>query len=184
MLWFLSNTQTLTSVKTPAVTCVTTRVWTQWAASCVTVTAASYWPRTSTPASHYTTVSLCCFLTATPLVLNVGRLTSWFAFCVAVSSSGKSDTLMSSGTCSFTCQDFLNMKNSLLQLKLKLANRADKQSSGRAGKLLEVPCRPGLSGPPGGPGLPGKAGIQAGVTWYIWKICLLSKDPKKPKKQS
>lgn len=74
---------------------------------------------------------------------------------VAVSSSGKSDTLMSSGTCSFTCQDFLNMKNNLLQLKLKLANRADKPSSGRAGKFLEVPCHPGVSGPPGGPGLPG-----------------------------
>lgn len=43
-------------------------------------------------------------------------------FCVAVSSSGKSDTLMSAGTCSFTCQDFINMKNSLLQLKLKLGN--------------------------------------------------------------
>lgn len=43
-------------------------------------------------------------------------------FCLAVSSSGKSDTLMSAGTCSFTCQDFMNMKNSLLQIKLRLGN--------------------------------------------------------------
>lgn len=57
------------------------------------------------------------------------------------------------------------MKNSLLQLKLKLANRADKPSSGRAGKLLEVPCHPGLSGPPGGPGLPGNTGVQARFTF-------------------
>lgn len=42
--------------------------------------------------------------------------------CVTVRSTGKSDTLMSAGTCSFTCQDFRNMKSSLLQLKLKLEN--------------------------------------------------------------
>lgn len=56
------------------------------------------------------------------------------------------------------------MKNSLLQLKLKLANRADKASSGRPGKHLEVPCHPGLSGPPGGPGLPGNTAVQARFT--------------------
>lgn len=94
------------------------------------------------------------------------RLVFGFFFRVAVSSSGKSDTLMSSGTCSFTCQDFLNMKNSLLQLKLKLANRADKPSSGRAGKFLDVPCHPGLSGPPGGPGLPGNT--RVGWQEYKW----------------
>lgn len=56
------------------------------------------------------------------------------------------------------------MKSSLLQLKLKLANRADKPSAGRAGKVLEVPCHPGLSGPPGGPGLPGNTAVQARFT--------------------
>lgn len=46
-----------------------------------------------------------------------GRVT-----CVPVRSTGKSDTSTSAGTCSVTCQDFVNMKSSLLQLKLKLGN--------------------------------------------------------------
>uniref|UniRef100_A0A672I1Q6 EGF-like domain-containing protein n=1 Tax=Salarias fasciatus TaxID=181472 RepID=A0A672I1Q6_SALFA len=79
-------------------------------------------------------------------------------------SSGKSDTLMSAGTCSFTCQDFTNMKHSLLQLKLRLG---DTQSSnqvtpGQAGTLLKtVPdnsCLSGLPGPPGAPGVAGQPG--------------------------
>ncbi|KAI3377006.1 hypothetical protein L3Q82_000231 [Scortum barcoo] len=90
-------------------------------------------------------------------------------YCL-VSSSGKSDTLMSAGTCSFTCQDFINMKNSLLQLKLRLgntqspnqvpglANSSDKPSLGRAGKSPDSPCLPGLPGPPGAPGVPGHPG--------------------------
>ncbi|KAM4593836.1 collagen and calcium-binding EGF domain-containing protein 1-like [Odontesthes bonariensis] len=87
-----------------------------------------------------------------------------------LSASGKSDTLMSAGTCSLTCQDFMNMKNSLLQLKLRLgnaqspnqvpglANSSDKPSLGRAGKGPDSPCLPGLPGPPGVPGHPGDPG--------------------------
>ncbi|KAA8596136.1 hypothetical protein FQN60_011427, partial [Etheostoma spectabile] len=91
--------------------------------------------------------------------------------CIPVhnlSSSGKSDTLMSSGTCSFTCQDFMNMKSSLLQLKLRLgntqspnqvpglANSSDKPSLGRAGK--RHPGEPGKRGEPGEGGPPGPRG--------------------------
>ncbi|XP_017284159.1 collagen and calcium-binding EGF domain-containing protein 1-like [Kryptolebias marmoratus] len=87
-----------------------------------------------------------------------------------LSSSGKSDTLMSVGTCSFTCQDFINMKTNLLQLKLRLgntqssnqvpglANSSDKPSQGRGGKSPDGPCLPGLPGPPGAPGVPGHPG--------------------------
>ncbi|XP_061562965.1 collagen and calcium-binding EGF domain-containing protein 1-like [Cololabis saira] len=93
--------------------------------------------------------------------------------CIPVhnlSSSGKSDTLMSAGSCSFTCQDFTNMKNSLLQLKLRLgnthspnqvpglANSSDKPSLGRSGKSPDSPCLPGLPGSPGAPGVPGHPG--------------------------
>ncbi|PWA29013.1 hypothetical protein CCH79_00006190 [Gambusia affinis] len=91
--------------------------------------------------------------------------------CILVhnlSSSGKSDTLMSAGSCSFTCQDFMNMKSSLFQLKLRLGNtQSHNQVSGlannsnkpiRAGKSTDSPCLPGLPGPPGAPGLPGHPG--------------------------
>ncbi|TKS69757.1 Collagen and calcium-binding EGF domain-containing protein 1 [Collichthys lucidus] len=93
--------------------------------------------------------------------------------CISVhnlSSSGKSDTLMSAGTCSLTCQDFMNMKNSLLQLKLKLgntqspnqvsglANSSDKPSLGRTGKSPDSSCLPGPPGAPGVPGHPGEPG--------------------------
>ncbi|KAM9766088.1 collagen and calcium-binding EGF domain-containing protein 1-like [Menidia menidia] len=93
--------------------------------------------------------------------------------CISIdslSTSGKSDTLMSAGTCSLTCQDFMNMKNSLLQIKLRLgntqspnqvpglANSSDKSSFGRAGKSPDSPCLSGLPGPPGAPGVPGHPG--------------------------
>ncbi|KAJ0056252.1 hypothetical protein NL108_004531, partial [Boleophthalmus pectinirostris] len=83
-----------------------------------------------------------------------------------LSSSGKSETLMSAGACSFTCQDFVNMKNSLQQLKSKLgstqasnqvsglANSSDKRSHGRSGKTSAGLCPPGLPGSPGSPGVP------------------------------
>ncbi|XP_077569421.1 collagen and calcium-binding EGF domain-containing protein 1-like [Stigmatopora nigra] len=78
--------------------------------------------------------------------------------CIAVhniSSSEKSDTLMSADTCSFTCQDFLNMKSSLLQIKLRLAS--SQVPLGRPGKS---PGLPGPSGPPGVPGHPGGPGAR------------------------
>ncbi|KAM4602645.1 collagen and calcium-binding EGF domain-containing protein 1-like [Polymixia lowei] len=87
-----------------------------------------------------------------------------------LSSSGKSDTLMSAGSCSFTCQDFVNMRNSLLQIKLRLgstqspnqvpglANSSDKPSQGRAGKGPDGPCPAGPPGSPGSPGVPGHPG--------------------------
>ncbi|XP_054627243.1 collagen and calcium-binding EGF domain-containing protein 1-like isoform X2 [Dunckerocampus dactyliophorus] len=90
-------------------------------------------------------------------------------YCL-VSSSGKSNTLMSATTCSFTCQEFTDMKNSLLQLKLRmantqsqnqvpeLANRSDKPPVGRPGKGPDSTRRPGLPGPPGPPGVPGHPG--------------------------
>lgn len=87
-----------------------------------------------------------------------------------LSPSGKSETLMSAGACSFTCQDFINMKNSLQQLKSKLgntpslhqvsglANSSDKRSHGRSGKASASLCPSGLPGPPGAPGVPGHPG--------------------------
>uniref|UniRef100_A0A8C5GNR5 EGF-like domain-containing protein n=1 Tax=Gouania willdenowi TaxID=441366 RepID=A0A8C5GNR5_GOUWI len=64
-------------------------------------------------------------------------------------SSGKSDTLMSAGTCSFTCQDFMGMKNSLLQLKLRLGNSQSsnmvKHQRGEVGETRP----PGIQGPRG-----------------------------------
>ncbi|XP_064192145.1 collagen and calcium-binding EGF domain-containing protein 1-like [Anguilla rostrata] len=89
-----------------------------------------------------------------------------------LSSSGKSDTLMSAGSCSLTCQDFVSMKNSLLQLKLRLgstqptsqvlspglANSSDKPSLGWGGKGSVSPAPPGPPGSPGPPGAPGLRG--------------------------
>uniref|UniRef100_A0A674PFF4 EGF-like domain-containing protein n=1 Tax=Takifugu rubripes TaxID=31033 RepID=A0A674PFF4_TAKRU len=78
--------------------------------------------------------------------------------CIPV-STGTSDTLMSAGTCSFTCQDFSNMKSSLLQLKLKLGNIQTQN-------LLHMypfvftghPGEPGKKGEPGEKGHPGLQG--------------------------
>uniref|UniRef100_A0A667YUW4 EGF-like domain-containing protein n=1 Tax=Myripristis murdjan TaxID=586833 RepID=A0A667YUW4_9TELE len=70
-------------------------------------------------------------------------------------SSGKSDTLMSAGSCSFTCQDFVNMRNSLLQLKLRLGNT---QSPNQLFILLSSPGHPGEPGERGDPGERGMPG--------------------------
>uniref|UniRef100_A0A3Q2XKK8 EGF-like domain-containing protein n=1 Tax=Hippocampus comes TaxID=109280 RepID=A0A3Q2XKK8_HIPCM len=102
--------------------------------------------------------------------------------CIAVHnrkiSSGKSDTLMSADTCSFTCQDFINMKSNLLQIKLRLG------SSQVA--LVEVSCwllfivvvliqlcllylqvrhpgGPGARGDPGEGGSPGPRGPRGDI---------------------
>uniref|UniRef100_A0A3Q2ZGM9 EGF-like domain-containing protein n=1 Tax=Kryptolebias marmoratus TaxID=37003 RepID=A0A3Q2ZGM9_KRYMA len=66
-------------------------------------------------------------------------------------SSGKSDTLMSVGTCSFTCQDFINMKTNLLQLKLLLEYIY-------CVFHLSLPGHPGEPGTPGEPGERGRPG--------------------------
>ncbi|KAI9542075.1 hypothetical protein NQZ68_023658 [Dissostichus eleginoides] len=87
--------------------------------------------------------------------------------CIPVhnlSSSGKSDTLMSAGSCSFTCQDFLSMKSTLLQLKLRLGNtQSPNQVPGLANSSDKPSLRTGkspdsFSGPPGPPGAPGVPG--------------------------
>lgn len=64
----------------------------------------------------------------------------------------------------------MSMKNSLLQLKLRLgntqspnqvpglANSSNKPSHGRQGKIPDSHCPPGLPGPPGAPGVPGHPG--------------------------
>ncbi|XP_010876641.1 collagen and calcium-binding EGF domain-containing protein 1 isoform X1 [Esox lucius] len=89
-----------------------------------------------------------------------------------LSSSGKSDPLMSAGSCSLTCQDFVNMRNSLLQLKQRLGitqsfnqllspdlvNSSEKPSAGRLWKGPETVASPGPPGPPGSPGFPGPTG--------------------------
>ncbi|XP_015198911.1 collagen and calcium-binding EGF domain-containing protein 1-like isoform X2 [Lepisosteus oculatus] len=84
------------------------------------------------------------------------------------SSAGKSETLMSAGSCSFTCQDFLNMKHSLLQLKqrmlsLSLANDSDKPPNIWSGKGPETQNLPGNPGPPGPAGPPGPRGEPGGT---------------------
>ncbi|XP_076144271.1 collagen and calcium-binding EGF domain-containing protein 1-like [Alosa pseudoharengus] len=84
---------------------------------------------------------------------------------------GKLDPLMSSGSCSVTCQDIISMRNSLQQLKLRLAshspgqalspglaNSSDKPSVGRPGKGQDLHPLAGLPGSPGPPGLPGHPG--------------------------
>ncbi|KAJ8343449.1 hypothetical protein SKAU_G00307780 [Synaphobranchus kaupii] len=85
-------------------------------------------------------------------------------------SGGKSDTLISAGSCSFTCQDLISMRNSLLQLKLRLTsappspqmlspdlpNSSDKPSP-RWGE--KGPNTSTLIGPPGSPGPPGIRGL-------------------------
>ncbi|KPP61282.1 hypothetical protein Z043_120640 [Scleropages formosus] len=79
---------------------------------------------------------------------------------------------MSGGSCSLTCQDFLNLRNSLQQLKLRLgtalpsgqvlppglANSSEKLSHGWVGKGPDAPAVTGPPGPPGPPGLPGLQG--------------------------
>lgn len=99
-------------------------VWTPSAASCVAVTAATFWPRTDAPASLWIAVSL-----------ELWRRPSETFVCLqphacmlsTVRSTGKSNPLMSAGSCSFTCHDFLNMQSGLLQLKLKLGSMQSPQ---------------------------------------------------------
>ncbi|CAL8350061.1 unnamed protein product [Merluccius merluccius] len=84
-----------------------------------------------------------------------------------LNSSGKADPLMSASSCSFTCQDFVSMKSSILQLKLHLGSAqpvpvfpksSNKPSQRRGAKGHDGPCPPGPLGPPGAPGVPGHPG--------------------------
>lgn len=74
----------------------------------------------------------------------------------------KSDNVMKEGTCSATCEDFHQMKITVLQLKQKIAmlpNNADvsKQLTNEK-KLTTHPFLPGPPGPPGPAGSPGPKG--------------------------
>ncbi|XP_026143960.1 collagen and calcium-binding EGF domain-containing protein 1-like isoform X1 [Carassius auratus] len=79
-----------------------------------------------------------------------------------LSSSSKSETQMSSGWCSLSCQDFINMRSSLLQIRLllehtqgsslSLDNNSHKPAHGKN------PESHTSSGPPGPPGERGQKG--------------------------
>ncbi|XP_024859814.1 collagen and calcium-binding EGF domain-containing protein 1 isoform X2 [Kryptolebias marmoratus] len=71
----------------------------------------------------------------------------------------KCDNLMNAGTCSATCEDFLQIKKTVLQLKQKMAllsNSADVPVQMTSEKTLTSSVF--LPGPPGSPGLPGETG--------------------------
>ncbi|XP_059802569.1 collagen and calcium-binding EGF domain-containing protein 1-like isoform X7 [Hypanus sabinus] len=82
----------------------------------------------------------------------------------------KSEHLMSAGTCSVTCEEFLQMKQTLVQLKQKLLlssldNSSEKlQPLRKCTERLQCPPhivgRPGAPGPPGSPGRPGAKGMM------------------------
>uniref|UniRef100_UPI00398E92A5 collagen and calcium-binding EGF domain-containing protein 1-like isoform X2 n=1 Tax=Pristiophorus japonicus TaxID=55135 RepID=UPI00398E92A5 len=89
------------------------------------------------------------------------------------SSAIKSQHLMSAGTCSVTCEEFIQMKQTLAQLKQKLLlthldNASEKPQLAR--KCTEtlpcpphLPVLPGAPGPPGAPGNPGPKGSTGPV---------------------
>ncbi|XP_032870815.1 collagen and calcium-binding EGF domain-containing protein 1-like [Amblyraja radiata] len=83
------------------------------------------------------------------------------------SSAIKSEHLMSAGTCSMTCEEFRQMKQTLTQLKQRLLltnldNSSEKIQSRKCAERLQ--CAPhimdhrGVPGPPGSPGRPGDRG--------------------------
>ncbi|XP_076027902.1 collagen and calcium-binding EGF domain-containing protein 1 isoform X2 [Genypterus blacodes] len=82
----------------------------------------------------------------------------------------KSDNVMNAGTCSATCDDFHQIKLSVLQLKQKVAmfsNNAEIPEQMTNEKTLTphtfVPCPPGIPGPPGDPGPEGPPGLPGPV---------------------
>ncbi|XP_022535546.2 collagen and calcium-binding EGF domain-containing protein 1 [Astyanax mexicanus] len=94
------------------------------------------------------------------------------SFSHSAGSAGKSDNQMSAGSCSLTCQDIINMRTSLQQLKLRighthspgqmpstgLANGSEKTLPARVGKNSDSHPPSGPPGAPGPPGLPGHPG--------------------------
>ncbi|XP_043072417.1 collagen and calcium-binding EGF domain-containing protein 1-like [Puntigrus tetrazona] len=75
-----------------------------------------------------------------------------------LSSSSKSETQMSSGSCSLSCQDFINMRSSLLQIRLQLEHTQG--SSPSLDNNSHKPESHTSSGPPGPPGERGEKGEQ------------------------
>ncbi|XP_050990461.1 collagen and calcium-binding EGF domain-containing protein 1-like [Labeo rohita] len=87
-----------------------------------------------------------------------------------LSSSSKSETQMSSGSCSLSCQDFINMRSSLQQIRLQLGhthaqgsspsldNNSHKPAHRRTEKNPDGQTSSGPPGPPGPPGVPGDPG--------------------------
>ncbi|XP_069026478.1 collagen and calcium-binding EGF domain-containing protein 1 isoform X1 [Embiotoca jacksoni] len=78
----------------------------------------------------------------------------------------KSDNVMNAGTCSATCDDFHQIKMSVLQLKQKmsvLSNSAEVPEQMTSEKILTstmfLPGPPGSPGPPGDPGPEGPPGF-------------------------
>lgn len=83
-----------------------------------------------------------------------------------LNSSVKSETQMSSGSCSLSCRDFMNMRSSLLEITLLLGHTPAQGSSPspehnshnpaqeRTGKNPDIHIITGPAGPPGPPGLP------------------------------
>ncbi|XP_075899800.1 collagen and calcium-binding EGF domain-containing protein 1 isoform X3 [Nelusetta ayraudi] len=85
----------------------------------------------------------------------------------AVHLFDKSDNVMNVGTCSATCDDLLQIKASVLQLKQKMAllsNVPDVPEQMTADKILTsslfIPGSPGLPGPQGEPGPEGPPGMS------------------------
>ncbi|KAG7499158.1 collagen and calcium-binding EGF domain-containing protein 1 isoform X1 [Solea senegalensis] len=77
----------------------------------------------------------------------------------------KSDNVMNAGTCSATCDDFHQIKVSVLQLKQKMAmlsNSADvpEQMTSEKMPAMFLPGPPGLPGPLGDPGPEGPPGLK------------------------
>ncbi|RXM95461.1 Collagen and calcium-binding EGF domain-containing protein 1 [Acipenser ruthenus] len=82
----------------------------------------------------------------------------------------KSDNVMKAGTCSATCEEFQQIRQTVLQLKQKIAllpNNADVSKQITSEKMLTSnsylpgpPGQPGLPGPPGAPGPKGSFGHQ------------------------
>ncbi|XP_056126318.1 collagen and calcium-binding EGF domain-containing protein 1-like [Rhinichthys klamathensis goyatoka] len=85
-------------------------------------------------------------------------------------SSLKSETQMSSGSCSLSCRDFMNMRSSLLEITLLLGHtpaqglspspehNSHNPAHERTGKNPDILTVTGPAGPPGPPGLPGDRG--------------------------
>ncbi|XP_056146821.1 collagen and calcium-binding EGF domain-containing protein 1 isoform X2 [Lampris incognitus] len=78
----------------------------------------------------------------------------------------KSDNMMKTGTCSATCEDFHQIRTSVLQLKQKMAmlsNTAEVHEQKTNEKMLTshslLSGSPGLPGPPGPEGPPGRTGL-------------------------